>query len=222
MSKKYIKASLLFNLVIVIFTLFASIMMFTGLKFMDGDLILETTKLGMFKFFTVDSNIFMGIISLIFCINEILILKGKKDNISNLLYIFKYMATCSVTLTFFIVFTYLAYIVDGGVIILLKNSNLFFHLIIPVLSIITFIFFEKGNVLKFKYTLFGIVPTIIYGLCYLINVLVHIENGKVKPIYDWYYFVQGGLNQVFIVFPIMLVISYILGLILWKLNKKKE
>ena len=68
MDKKSIKISLVINLIIVLFTIIASIIMFTGIKIMEGEPILETTKLGMFKFFTVDSNLLMGIVSLIFVI----------------------------------------------------------------------------------------------------------------------------------------------------------
>ena len=57
MDKKSIKISLVINLIIVLFTIIASIIMFTGIKIMEGEPILETTKLGMFKFFTVDSNL---------------------------------------------------------------------------------------------------------------------------------------------------------------------
>ena len=68
------KISLILNIIIVIMVIGASIMMFTGFRFMPGEIILESNKLGMFKFFTVDSNLFMGIISLLFAIFEIRLL----------------------------------------------------------------------------------------------------------------------------------------------------
>ena len=112
------------------------------------------------------------------------------------------------------------FIVDGGVIVLLKNSNLFFHLITPLLSIITFILFEKTNKLSFKYTFIGTSSTIIYSIFYTTNVFIHIKDGKVDQIYDWYYFVQGGLHQTFFVLPIMLIFSYIISLLLWYFNRR--
>ena len=218
--KKNIKISLTINIIITILTIIASIIMFTGFRFMSGnDVVLESTKIGMFKFFTVDSNIFMGIAALIFSILEIKLLKGNIDKIPKSAYIMKYMATSSVTLTCFIVFVYLGPITSGGVLVLLKNSNLFFHLIIPVLSIINYIFFEKTN-LSFKTTIYGIIPTILYGIFYLINILIHMENGSVSTKYDWYWFVQNGVWTSFIVMPIILLISYIISIILWKCNKK--
>lgn len=76
MKGRKLKISLVLNIIIVLFTVIAIIMMFTGFGFTNGEEpVLETTKLGMFKFFTVDSNLLMGIVSLIFVIYEINILK---------------------------------------------------------------------------------------------------------------------------------------------------
>jgi len=212
------KASLMSNIIIVLLTIFASIIMFTGIKITHGaEPILETSKIGMFKFFTVDSNIFMGIIALLFVIKEI-----TNQEITKNMYRLKLMATTAVSLTFIIVFTYLGPISKDGIISLLQNSNIFFHLVIPVLSIITFTLFERTNKLKFKDSLYGIIPTIIYAVLYLINILIHMENGKVSPVYDWYWFVQNGVKTAIIVAPMIIIISYIISLILWKLNRKEK
>ncbi len=96
---------------------------------------------------------------------------------------------------------------------MLMNSNLFFYLIIPVLSTITF-------VLSYKYSFYGLVGTIIYQVYYLTNVLIHMENGKVSPIYDFYWFVQNGLWTSAIVVPMILIITYGLFLLLWFGNSK--
>ena len=220
---KDIKISLVINIMISILTLLASVIMFTGFKFMDGpELVLETTKLGMLKFFTVDSNIFIGIVSLIFAINEIRVLKGKIKEIPLNNYILKLMATSAVGLTFLVVFIYLGPMTKYGIYAMLLNSNLFFHLIIPVISILNFILFEKTDKLKFKYSFYGTVPTIVYEIYYLINILIHMENGKVSPTYDWYWFIQNGVWTAVIVGPVIIFITYVISVIIWKLNKCKE
>ena len=61
-----------------------------------------------------------------------------------------------------------------------------------------------------------------YGLYYLINVLIHMDNGIVSPIYDFYYFVQNGVWTSIIVVPVMFIISYIISLILWRFNRIKN
>lgn len=211
------KISLILNIIITILTIFASIIMFTGIKITHGiEPVLETTRLGMFKFYTVDSNMLMGFISLLF-----VILQLTKKEITKNMYRLNLMATTSVGLTFLIVFTYLGQISPGGIKSMLQNSNLFFHLIIPVLSIINFTIFERTNKLKIKDTLYGIIPTVIYAVIYVTNLLLHVEKGKVSPIYDWYWFVQNGIKYAIIVAPMIILISYIISLILWKLNKRR-
>ena len=122
LDKKYLKISLIINIIVVLLTLIASIIMFTGFKIMYGyEPIFETTKIGMLKYFTVESNIFMGIVSLLFAIKEIKILKGKIDDIPLKMYIFKLMAATAVGLTFSVVFLYLGHISKGGILSLLMN-----------------------------------------------------------------------------------------------------
>lgn len=221
MNKSKYKISLILNIIIVIMVVVSSIMMFTGYSFMSGEeIILESSKIGMFKFFTVDSNIFMGIISFMFVIYERKLLKNKIMEIPKSIYILKLMATTSVTLTSFIVFCYLGPL-TGSMYKMIMNSNLFFHLLIPLLSMITFILFERNNKLSFKYSFWGLIPTIVYALFYLINVLLHIENGMVSTDYDFYWFVQNGIWTTVIVIPVMMIISYIISISLWKLNRIK-
>ena len=221
-SRINLKISIVINIIIFVLTIIASIIMFTGFKFMHGyEPILETTKISMFRFFTVDSNLFIGTTSLIFAIKEIKLLKGKIDEIPKKNYIIKLMATTSVGLTFFVVFAYLGPISEYGIASMIRNSNLFFHLIIPLLSIINFIILERTDKLKYKYTFFGVIPTAVYGIYYLINVLIHMDNGKVSPIYDWYWFVQDGVWTAVIVVPMIFGITYVISLILWRLNRIK-
>ena len=222
-EQRNIKISLVLNIIIVILTIIASIIMFTGFKFMYDDRPeLESTKLGMFKFFTVDSNMLMGLVALLFGIEEIKLLKGKIKEISTKTYMFKLMATTGVGLTFFVVFAYLGPISEGGIPSMLMNSNLFFHLLIPVISMINFAFFEKTEKLNFKYSFSGLIPTIVYSVFYLINVLVHTKNGIVSTQYDWYWFVQNGVWTAIIVAPLILIITYLISIILWRLNRKSK
>ncbi len=221
MNKSKIKISIILNILIIIFTIFACVVMFNGIKFMKGtDLVLSESSLGMYRFYTVDSNLLMAIISLIFITYELRLLKGNIKNIPKWIYLLKLIGTVGVTLTFTIVFTYLSSIVDGGIYTLIMNSNLFFHLITPILSIITFIFFENTNKLTLKDSLIGTSSMVLYSIFYLVNVLIHMQNGKVSPDYDWYWFVQNGVWTAIIVVPLIFLITYLISFILWKLNKK--
>ena len=58
-----IKISMLFNLIIICLTIIGTYCMLSGLEFMGHEESLSATKIEMFKFYTVDSNILMGIVS---------------------------------------------------------------------------------------------------------------------------------------------------------------
>ena len=173
MKDKKIKISLILNIIIVASVIFATVAMFTGFKFMDGGTLFESTKLGVFRFFTVDSNLVMGIIALVFIVKEIQYLTGKIEYIPSIMYILKLIGTVAVSLTFVVTFGYLSQIAKGGALALIQNSNLFFHLLVPVFSIITFVFFEKTDKLKFRYSFLGVSSLIIYSMynCFIINEL---------------------------------------------------
>ncbi len=215
-----IKIALILNYLIVIFVLIASIIMFFDIKFMYGlQPKLDASSFSMFKVFTVDSNILMGISSVLLIIKERKLLDNKITVIPMKYNVIKLVGTVAVSLTFLVVIGYLAPISQDGIMSLLQNSNLLFHLIIPILSIITFCFFENTYI-KFKYVFYGLLPTILYGIFYLTNVLTHIENGTISPKYDWYYFLQGGLHMVYFVVPIILFLTLVISVLLWIINRK--
>ena len=221
LKEERIIVSLSINIMIVVLTIIASVMTFVGYHFMTGSVTeLEASRFGMFYFFTIQSNIFMGIVALIFVIDGIKVLMGKKEEISARKYVLKLMSTTSVGLTFFVVFAYLGPISNGGILAMLMNSSLFFHLIIPVLSMLNFVIFEKSDKIKLRYVACGMIPTFLYGIYYLGNIFVHMEGGKVSPKYDWYWFVQNGVWTAVIVVPLMLGISYTISFLLWRFNKK--
>ena len=65
---KKVKISFFLNLLIVILVIIGCVCMFAGIKFMPSNAVLTGNKLEMFKYYTVDSNILMGIVSLILLI----------------------------------------------------------------------------------------------------------------------------------------------------------
>ena len=223
MNKDVIKVSYFLNIIIVLLVIIASITMFGRIDFMNmPNPVNEEHIIGMFKYFTTDSNILVGLASLLLLIEEKKVLKDNRKSISSSFYIFKFVATVSVTITFLTVFLYLGPGSKGGIISMLTNSNLFFHLIIPVLSIISFVCFERTNKINKKYIKYGLIPVILYAIFYLANVLTHVENFKVSIKYDWYYFLQYGFWLIFVVVPLMFLLTYFVSLTLYKLNYKKE
>ena len=223
MNNKNIKISLTLNILTVILTIIALSIALSGFKFMKGyEAPGELTGVQAFGYFTVQSNVFMAMISLAFAIKEIQLLKGRITKIPFKYYILKMIAATAIGLTFLVVFIIFSILFKKGLLSFIRNSNLFYHFIIPVTSIINFIFFEKTDFIKFKNTFYGLIPTILYEIFYTINVLLGLKDGKVSPTHDWYYFTQHGLLIAISIPFMMLGITYITALIIWKLNKKRR
>ena len=145
---KKVGISLILNMLIVILVTIGFTFMFIGFKFMPGDTLLETTRLEVFKFYTVDSNILIGIISLILVIYEIKLLNGYIDKIPNFIYILKLIGTAGITLTFATTAIFL--VPQYGFYAMYNNSNLFFHLMVPILSIVSYIVYEKHDIAEMR------------------------------------------------------------------------
>ena len=222
-DNKNLKISLTLNILVVIMTAVALTIALSGFKFMHGyENRVELSGVQVFGYFTVQSNVFMAIVSLAFAIKEIKLLKGKITKIPFKYFILKMIAITAVALTFFVVFIIFSVLLKNGLLSLLRNSNLFFHLIIPVTGILNFVIFEKTDEIKYKHIFYGLIPTFLYEIFYTINVLSNMEDGKVSPAHDWYYFTQNGLLIAISIPFIMLGITYIIALIIWGLNKKRR
>lgn len=214
---KKVKISLVLNIILTLFVITGTIFMFEGIKFMPDATLLEATKTEMLKFYTVDSNLLMGIVSIILIIYEIRFLEGKIKEIPIYVYIIKMIGTAGILLTFVTTLFFLSPMY--GLYAMYNNANLIFHLIVPVLAFISYIVFEKYNN-KYKYAFFGILPMFIYSIYYTSMILIHLNDGGLTYKYDFYNFLQGNINNIYIVVPIMYIGAYILSLLLILLNKK--
>lgn len=113
-----------------------------------------------FTYFTILSNIFITIMLIIFLIKEIINIK-----LSNTFYITKFLATISITLTFFVFLTLLAPTYPTGIIdayIGKDASSLCVHFITPILAIIDFLFFNNEYKSKSIHTIYAVIPPLLY------------------------------------------------------------
>ena len=169
-----------------------------------------------YKFFTVESNTFMGIVSLIVGIYQILILKGKRCELPYFLEILYLVSTVTVALTFITVVAFLgpAY----GYHLMFINANLFFHLIVPVISIISFLVFSNMKEVKFLHILWALVPPFIYGLGYMANVVINDGFGGNFDV-DFYGFAKNGPLFGVLCFALTLLATFVITALLYFINK---
>lgn len=135
--------------------------------------ILKTsTSLKSLTYFTTLSNIFIIAIFLVFLIYDFKALfTKKKTKISNNLYLTKFLATISITLTFLVFLLILAPTMPGGIIqayLINDAGSLCVHFITPLLAIIDFLIFDYDYKSKDIHILYSIIPPI----CYVILIIV--------------------------------------------------
>lgn len=213
------KTSLIINIITIIITIVGCILCF-------GEIYIIPTKpldhgIRLLKFFTVQSNILAGITSLIYII---FLQKQNKTGkqIPSFVHTLRLIATTSLIITFLVVALFLGFIVEEGYFSLYVNANFFFHFLTPILTFISFSFFEKTSSFNFKNVFWGISHLILYSIFYLTVVLTHIQNGKVPLYYDWYAFAQLGIGIAFVCAFIILSLGFLVSFLLYKLKNKNS
>ena len=222
--KKTYSVSIILNIIIFLLVVFSIVSTVIGFQFMSSINVLSSTNFQAFRYFTVDSNILAGIVSLIYVIYMIRQKKrcnGGRIVIPRWFSMLKLASTTGVTLTMMVTVFFLAPASDRGYFALFMNSNLFMHFVIPALCIVSFIFFEPTEKLRLSHTLTGIIPMFIYSIYYSLNILLHMENGQPNFKYDLYGFLGGKLSNIWFVMPAIYAITWIFSFLLWLGNKKR-
>ena len=126
-------------------------------------------------YFTQQSNLWIGITSLIFAIIPI---KNKTGNQLRLISIFKFIFTVSITITCFIFCTVLAPFADFDV---WTFASVLTHVVVPILSILDF--FTNKNIVKIdrKHDWLTIIPPFIYFVFTSILCVLKVDFGRGDP-----------------------------------------
>ena len=199
--RRYI--SLVFNIIIVVFTLIGVFVIHRvdpGQNFNSGGLV-------SLKYFTVLSNVFCGIVALVW-----LIFFFMKKTFP---VVFKLMAVSAVGITFLMVAAFLAPTYPK--LNLYEGRNLWFHLIIPLIAIPEFIVLETEEKIPFKYTFISASVTLVYGLGYLINILIN-GVGQWPDTNDWYGFLNWGYGVGTLIFAATVLANFAVACLMRALN----
>ena len=159
-------------------------------------------KLGeVFRYFTVLSNVFCALASAAAAVS------AAAGGISFGVSVFKYTATCAVTVTMLTVFVFLAPTV-GSLGPLIQEQDLYLHLICPSVAVATYLLFD-GAAMPFSFTLIGTSPVLLYGLFYLYKIMYAPEEKRWE---DFYTFNRGGKWP--ISFAAMLLGAFLISIVL--------
>ena len=200
MGKVRTRITLVLDILIVVFTAIGTYLMFSNTDLGAG---LMSAGIENFKYFTVLSNIFCGIVSFIALIRR------------KMPVVVRLTSSSAVGLTFLIVAAFLQPIYPDTN--LYQGGNLWFHLIVPVVSMVQFILMEISSKIPFRYTLFSAFLSLIYGMGYLINILVN-GVGKWPDTNDWYGFLNWGFPVGIAIFAFVVIVNFVIAVILRALN----
>ena len=128
-------------------------------------------------------NVFCGIVASVFLVFKIL----KKD--TGKIRVLKLAAVVGVAITFAVV----AFMFGPlyGFLQFYKRGNLYFHLLLPVTAMIEFIVVRRKK-MPFRYTVFAAIPTLLYAIGYLLNILINGLGGPWPDTNDFYGFLNWG------------------------------
>lgn len=213
--------SIILNVSIILFTIYAISYYFTSGNVSDA---LNVDRTTCFRYFTNLSNIFVALTSIVVLVFNIRCTVKDKYFMPEWIMALKFSATVSVTVTFITVVVFLApaFASKGsGYFYLFKGSMFFLHFFTPLLAIISVIFFERARDFKFRYCLFGILPTVVYSILYFYEVvIVGVKNGGWP---DFYGFTFGGnLKMIPASVIVMYAATFGFCALLWKLNQIKS
>ena len=209
-NNKLFIASFIANLLVFLLVVTGTIVMFTL-----GSAALAGKGFTVFKYFTFQSNIFMGAIAFIYAYYQLLILKNKVDKIPHLLQVMNLVAVAAVSLTFVVVILVLSPVY--GFPLMFNNANLFFHGIVPVLAMLNYMFLEKECRVSFKETFFTAIPCAIYGIVYFIAVASLNGYGNINI--DFYMFGAQGPYMGILYYFVVVSVALALGMMLYFVNK---
>ena len=161
------------------------------------------------RFYTACINLFTGIVSLIFIVDLLI-----DNNISKFTFKLRYLSACGMLFTIIVVALVGApnynHYYDAFI-----RWNLFFHLINPILSSMSFIFLENYYIINVRDLLLTLIPTLVYMLFYGLSVF-YFHYFK-----DFYRVALGGRYYITPVLGIIALISYFhMGLVVNSLNNK--
>ena len=171
-----------------------------------GDGNMSVTGAGCFIFFTVDSNILAALACLLclpFHIRSLI--KGKRV-LPMWAKVLKFTGAVAVAVTFFTVILFLG--PTMGYASMFAGTSLYLHLICPLAVMFSLIFLDSDQKIPLVFLPFGLLPTLIYGAVYLVQVVV---LGPAKGGWeDFYGFNAGGFW--YISLPVMLAATYLISL----------
>ena len=203
-SKRYV-LTLLSSALIVVLTAIGAAVSLTSRSVN----ILTAFGLENLKYFTVDSNLLLGLVCLTELVLAAAVRAGAIARMPAWIDTLQYVATVAVALTFTVVMVFFGPAV--GYAPLLREGNFYFHLIVPALALISFCTLRRGRFIPMAETALALIPSLLYGIYYTVVLLIY---GAHFPFTDWYGFALGGVRGSLMSAAGIFLITWLLALLL--------
>ena len=200
------RISIILNILIVIFVCIGTYMMFHPTQ---NGVALASRGFKNFRYFTVLSNEFCGVVSILWLIFTAL---GKKFPV-----LVKLMGAASVGLTFVVIAFFLAPMYPS--LNLYEGGNFWFHLIVPVTGMVEFCALKNENRIPLKYAAISAVLSLVYGNYYVGNILIN-GKGEWPDTNDWYGFLNWGYPVGIGIFAFVVLLNFAVACLLRWINNK--
>lgn len=187
--------AIVLNLVIVSWTSYTLYWWF-NIRDFEHEL-LPKQKIGIFRFFTYQSNILSAAVSLVFLIYRVIMLVNGRVNpeIPEALIILRLISTAAVEVTLLTVIFFLA--PSMGWVLMYKADCLYMHTLGPVFALLSLILFDRDIYIGFPLMLTGMISVVLYSFLYLYKVVRLGEENGGWP--DFYGFNRNGMWPVSII-----------------------
>lgn len=204
-SKRNILSNIL-NILIIVFVVVGTVVMLRPRQAANGAMLVSRGWRNL-RYFTVLSNEFCGIVSVLWLVYSI---RGKRFPA-----LLKLMSVAAVGLTFAVVAFFFAPANPHRN--LYQGGNLWFHLIVPVTAMIEFGILDT-DILPARKTWITVLPSLVYGLGYLVNILVS-GVGSGRSSNDWYGFLTWGYPTGFAIFAFAILLNWLVACLMQLFNK---
>ncbi len=153
--------------------------------------------LSILRYYTVLSNILGVAVSTLYLAFYI----AKKGKVPLSVTFMKYASTVCLTLTFLVV-TFVFVPMSGSFKVLLEGVNFYQHFLCPLLSLISFMFFEQSEALTKKHVFLSLIPTFTYAAVIIILNILRVVRGPYPflmvyeqsvPVSVMWFFVINGM-----------------------------
>lgn len=164
------------------------------------------------KFFTTLSNLFNGVVCLVYA-SRLLCRQAITPRLTS----WKLCATAAVGLTFLTVTGFFGPVFGYQTMYL--GANFWMHLTLPVLSILSFLLLEPAAEIPFRRTWLALVPMLVYAVGYLGNILIQ-GVGEWPNRHDFYGFLTWGWPIGIAITCALALATWLLAVLLWSVKRK--